>query len=75
MPAHDIVLESRRRYSYDELIARDKASLDIFWLRDESFADSTNLPAPDEIAAEIINELRAALEEFELLRAGLPDAP
>ncbi len=42
-----------------------------FWLRDESLADSSNLPDPDVIAAEIIDELRAALEEFEQLQAGL----
>lgn len=64
-----------RRYPYEELVARDKASLDIFWLRDESFADSANLPEPDLIAAEIVDELRAALEEFEQLRAGLELAP
>ena len=44
--------------------ARDKASLDIFWLRDESLEDSANLPAPDVIAAEIMEDLRAALEQF-----------
>ncbi len=54
-----------RRYSYDELVARDKASLDIFWLRDESLEDSANLPPPDVLVAEIIDELRAALEVFE----------
>jgi type I restriction enzyme M protein len=61
-----------RRFSYEQLLARDKASLDIFWLRDESLADSDNLPDPDVIAAEIIDELRAALDEFEQLRNGLP---
>ncbi len=60
-----------RRYSYDELIARDKASLDIFWLRDESLQDGANLPEPDVIAAEIVEDLRAALEEFELIYADL----
>jgi type I restriction enzyme M protein len=60
-----------RRYDYDELVARDKASLDIFWLRDDSLEDVENLPEPDVIAGEIIDELRAALEEFEQLRAGL----
>lgn len=60
-----------RAYPYDELVARDKASLDIFWLRDESLADSANLPDPDVIAGEIIEDLRAALEEFEQLKAGL----
>jgi type I restriction enzyme M protein len=60
-----------RRFPYEDLIARDKASLDIFWLRDESLADSDNLPDPDDIAAEIIEELRGALDEFEQLRSGL----
>ncbi|CAN5762485.1 hypothetical protein BH24GEM1_BH24GEM1_12790 [soil metagenome] len=39
-----------RAYGYDELVTRDKASLDIFWLRDESLEDSANLPDPDVIA-------------------------
>ncbi len=34
--------ERFRAFSYDELAARDKASLDIFWLRDESLEDSGN---------------------------------
>ena len=53
-----------RAYDYDELINRDKASLDIFWLRDESLSDSDNLPAPEVIAAEIVEDLEAALEQF-----------
>jgi type I restriction enzyme M protein len=53
-----------RAYNYDELVARDKASLDIFWLRDESLSDSDNLPAPEIIAQEIVEDLEAALEQF-----------
>jgi len=53
-----------RAYAYDELMARDKASLDLFWLRDESLEDSANLPDPDVLAAEIVEDLRAALEQF-----------
>jgi len=49
---------------YEELINRDKASLDIFWLKDESLEDSENLPDPDVIAAEIVEDLEAALEQF-----------
>ena len=45
-------------------MSRDKASLDIFWLRDDSLADSDNLPAPDIIAQEIVDDLEAALEQF-----------
>ena len=45
-------------------MARDKASLDITWLRDDSLEDTENLPAPDVIAQEIIEDLEAALTEF-----------
>jgi type I restriction enzyme M protein len=53
-----------RAYDYDELIARDKASLDIFWLKDESLEASENLPEPGIIAQEIVEDLEAALEQF-----------
>jgi type I restriction enzyme M protein len=56
--------ERFRPFSYDELMARDKASLDIFWLRDESLEDTDNLPPPEVIAAEIVEDLQAALAEF-----------
>ena len=54
-----------RRYTYEEIINRDKASLDIFWLRDESLEDSANLPDPHIIAQEIADDLRSALEQIE----------
>lgn len=60
-----------RVYSYEELVARDKASLDIFWLKDESLADSDNLPAPEVIAQEIVEDLQAALEQFRLIAGDL----
>lgn len=60
-----------RVYSYEELMARDKVNLDIFWLRDESLEDSANLPDPDILAREIVEELRAALEQFEGITAEL----
>ena len=60
-----------RAYDYDELIARDKASLDIFWLRDDALADSDNLPPPEVIAQEIVDDLEAALEQFRLIAADL----
>ena len=56
--------ERFRRFAYDELVARDKASLDVTWLRDESLEDTENLPAPDVIAREIVDDLEAALAEF-----------
>lgn len=52
-----------RAYDYEELRKRDKASLDIFWLKDESLSDSDNLPAPEVMAAEIVEDLEAALEQ------------
>ncbi len=58
-------------FSIDELLARDKASLDIFWLRDESLEDADNLPAPEVIAAEIVEDLEAALAEFAEIAANL----
>jgi type I restriction enzyme M protein len=51
-------------FSYDELVKRDKASLDIFWLKDESLEDSENLPEPEVLAAEIVESLETALQEF-----------
>ena len=59
-------VESERfhSFSYDELLQRDKVSLDLIWLRDESLEDSANLPPPDVIAAEIVEDLEAALAEF-----------
>ncbi|MFZ2207121.1 MAG: N-6 DNA methylase [Porticoccaceae bacterium] len=60
-----------RSYTYDEISVRDKASLDIFWLRDESLADSDNLPPPEVIAQEIVDDLEAALEQFRLIAEDL----
>ena len=56
-----------RAYPHEEILARDKVNLDIFWLRDESLEDSDNLPDPDVLAVEIIEELEATLEQFRLL--------
>ena len=54
-----------RTYSRDELLQRDKASLDVFWLKDASMTDLDNLPEPDVLAAEIMENLRSALSSFE----------
>jgi hypothetical protein len=62
-----------RAYSYDELVARDKTSLDIFWLKDDSLADSDNLPPPGVIALEIVEDLQAALEQFKLIAADMTE--
>src|SRR5262249_19480324 len=54
-----------RMFTYEELSARDKCSLDIFWLKDESLEDSANLPEPHILAGEIADDLRSALEQIE----------
>ena len=54
-----------RAYTYEEIIARDKVSLDLFWLRDESLEDSANLPDPNVLAQEIADDLRSALTQIE----------
>jgi type I restriction enzyme M protein len=56
--------ERFKAFTYDELMERDKVSLDIFWLKDESLEDSENLPSPDILASEIIENLESALEQF-----------
>jgi len=61
-------------FDYDDLVKRDKASLDIFWLKDDSLEDAANLPAPDVIAAEIVEDLQAALDEFALIAEDLRKA-
>jgi len=53
-----------RSFSYEEIAKRDKLNLDITWLRDESLEDSDNLPDPAVLAAEIVEDLQAALEAF-----------
>jgi type I restriction enzyme M protein len=53
-----------KSFTYEDLIKRDKINLDIFWLKDEALEDSANLPAPEIIAAEIVEDLQAALAQF-----------
>jgi len=54
-----------RAFGYGEIVARDKVSLDLFWLRDESLEDSANLPDPNTLAQEIADDLRSALGQIE----------
>jgi type I restriction enzyme M protein len=56
--------ERFKSFSYDELARRDKANLDIFWLKDDALEESANLPSPEVIAQEITDDLEAALEQF-----------
>ena len=60
-----------RSYAYEELLKGDKINLDIFWLKDESLEESSNLPPPEMIAADIAADLEAALEQFALIAEDL----
>ncbi|WP_417588789.1 N-6 DNA methylase [Owenweeksia hongkongensis] len=60
-----------RKFGYEDIIARDKTNLDIFWLKDKSLADLDNLPDPDVLANEIIENIEAGLESFREVAATL----
>ena len=60
-----------RCYDYEELLKRDKLSLDLFWIKDQSLTDTDKLPAPDILATEIADDLEAALELFTKVAARL----
>jgi type I restriction enzyme M protein len=60
-----------RSFTYEELVQRDKCNLDIFWLKDESLEDSASLPEPDVIVADIVEDLRTALEQLEEIAGDL----
>jgi type I restriction enzyme M protein len=66
--------ERFKKFTYEELIARDKANLDIFWLKDESLGDMDNLPDPDVLALEIVENLEAGLASFRGVVEGLNGA-
>ena len=60
-----------RKFSVDEILKRDKTSLDIFWIKDRSLADLDNLPDPETLADDIIENLQRALESFQELKKQL----
>jgi type I restriction enzyme M protein len=60
-----------RKYGLEQILARDKTSLDIFWLKDKSLADLENLPEPDDLAEEIIENIEAGLNSFREILKGL----
>jgi type I restriction enzyme M protein len=65
--------ERFKSFTYNELIQRDKANLDIFWLKDESLEDTENLPPPDTIARDITENLQSALEQFNSITEDLEE--
>jgi len=61
-------------FSYDDLMVRDKASLDIFWLKDDNLDTLDDLPPPDVLQHEIIEHLEAALAAFRDVASNLPSS-
>ena len=60
-----------RKFTYDEIMGRDKTSLDITWIKDKSLADLDNLPDPDILAGDIVENIESALENFREIMAQL----
>ncbi|MGB2963671.1 MAG: class I SAM-dependent DNA methyltransferase [Anaerolineales bacterium] len=65
--------ERFKSFTYDEILQRDKVSLDIFWLKDESLEDLENLPEPNVLAGMIMENLETALEQFRGIAEDLED--
>ena len=63
--------ERFKAYTYEELLARDKANLDLIWLKDDSLVDAADLPSPEILAREIMEELEVAIGEFTAIVASL----
>ena len=62
-----------RHHGYDEIVKRDKANLDIFWLKDKSLEDSDDLPDPDILTQEITDDLQTALDQFAAIAGELKE--
>ena len=60
-----------RKYKYDDILQNDKTNLDIFWLKDENLIDLDNLPDPDDLIDEIVNDLENALLNFKTIKESL----
>jgi type I restriction enzyme M protein len=66
--------ERFKAFTYNELTQRDKANLDITWIKDESLEDAENLPAPATLASEIVDNLESALDQFQSIREELEES-
>ncbi len=62
-------LEGRwRKFTLEEILSRDRTSLDITWIKDTSLSDSDSLPDPADIARDLVEDLEAGLESFRLVK-------
>ena len=66
--------ERFKPYTYENLIQRDRATLDITWIKDESLEELEHLPEPEILAAEILEKLEDALEQFRSMRKNLMES-
>lgn len=57
-----------RKFDYSELIQRDKTNFDIFWIKDDTLLDIENLPDPDDLVNDIIENIESALINFKTIR-------
>ena len=57
-----------RKYTYEEIISRDKINLDITWLKDDDLVDLENLPEPNILLDNIIDNIESALESFKTMK-------
>jgi type I restriction enzyme M protein len=64
-----------RKFTHAELAARDKTSLDLFWLKDDTLTDLDNLPEPEVLADEIVQNLEAGLNCFRTVAASISVRP
>ncbi|NIJ55212.1 HsdM family class I SAM-dependent methyltransferase [Dyadobacter arcticus] len=60
-----------KKFSYDEIIARDKVNLDLFWIKDDNIIDLDNLPDPEDLISEIIENLEIALSNFKSIKESI----
>lgn len=67
--------ERFKKYTCEEILARDKTSLDITWIKDASLTDLENLPEPQILAASIVENLEEALLAFRNVEEELVTQP
>ncbi|CAL9565941.1 type I restriction-modification system subunit M [Streptomyces sp. enrichment culture] len=60
-----------KKFTYEDLIARDKVNLDITWMKDPALDDADNGLPPEVIAEEIVRDLQSALNEFTAIARSL----
>lgn len=63
--------ERFKKFTYDELIKRDKTNLDIIWLKDDSLKELENLPEPEVLLKGIVKNLKSCLADLEKLEKTL----